>query len=140
MEHTKIHHKAGYSNIYSYVTGSFSLKDADITMENQSFLNSCISDIRKVCPALLDIILKELPASSYKNINFVFSDEIVDGTSFVQPNKKMHEERIEIVVNLSKARLMDEHLFSMVPTLNEVAPLADERVSMIYETASPFFG
>lgn len=140
MEHTIIHHKAGYSNIYSYVTGSFvSLKDENITVENKSFLNSCISDIRKVCPTLLDIILKELLDSSYKNINFVFSDENVDGTSFVQPNKKMHEERIEIVVNLSKARLMDGHLFSMVPTLNDVASLADERVSMIYETASPFW-
>lgn len=140
MQHTRIHHKAGYSNMYSYVTGSFvSLKNEDLSTENQRFLNSCISKIREVCPNLLDVIQRELPESGYKDINFVFSDKIEDGTSFVQPNKKMHEERIEIVVNLSKARLIGGQLFSMVPTLNEVETLADEQVSMIYETASPFW-
>ena len=140
MAQTKVHLRAGYSNTYSYVKGTFGdLEKKDIVKENSEFLSSCIRIIREVSPLLLVKILEELPSSGYSDINFIFSDTSTDGTSFVQPNDKMAEKRIEIVVNLSKSRIIDGKLFSMVPTLNEVVSLKGEQVSMIYETPSPFW-
>ena len=139
---TTVSHKTGYSQNYSYVTGDFgNFTPEAIDQQNKKMLENCILKIEEYCPNLPTKILDQLPKASKKRISFLFSDLLNDGTAFVQPNDESNEsnERIDVIVNLSKARFEKGQLVSMVPTLNEALTFAGESVAMVYETPSPFW-